>query len=109
VIFGVITLVASSRILYLGSDPGYYIFLPLLIFNHAMGVFYIVAGYLIWKSKQKGKIAAFTILLINLLALLIIGILYLLNTDIAIDSLGAMSFRTTIWLLIFFSLKMTKK
>lgn len=109
VVFGIITLVTSSRILYLGTDPGYYVFLPLLIFNHIMGIAYIIAGYLIWKNKQKGKIAALTIFLINLLALLVIGIVYLVNTGVATDSLGAMSFRTAIWLLIFLSLKMTKK
>ncbi|MDZ7805582.1 MAG: hypothetical protein U5K71_00530 [Gracilimonas sp.] len=109
IVFGVITLVASSRILYFGSDPGYYVFLPLLIFNHIMGTVYLVAGYQIWKNKQKGKIAALAIFLINLLVLVVIGIIYIVNTGVATDSLGAMSFRTAIWLLIFFSLKMTKK
>lgn len=107
-VFGVITIVVSSRILYLGSDPGYYVFLPLLIFNHIMGVAYLVAAYQIWKNKQKGKIAALAIFLINLLVLVLIGVIYLINAGVATDSLGAMSFRTAIWLLIFLSLKMKK-
>ncbi|MFP8489098.1 hypothetical protein ACKGJO_08335 [Gracilimonas sp. Q87] len=109
VIFGIITLIASSRILYLDSDPGYYVFLPLLIFNHIMGFVYLIAGYQIWKNKEKGKTTALIIFIINLLVLVIIGIIYLINTGVATDSLGAMSFRTAIWLLIFLSLKMTKK
>lgn len=109
VVFGIITLITSSRILYLGSDPGYYVFLPLLIFNHIMGIAYIVAGYQIWKYRQNGKNAALTVFLINLLALMVIGIIYLVNTGVATDSLMAMSFRTAVWLLIFLSLKMMKK
>ena len=54
VIFGVLTLVASSRILYLGSDPGYVVFMPLLIFNHIMGgvLFNSRVFYLERQSKE---------------------------------------------------------
>jgi hypothetical protein len=104
-IFGVITLVASSRILYLDSDPGYMVFLPLLIYNHIMGICYLIAGYLIWRNGQKGKMAALVVFLINLLVLITISVLYLLGSGVAIDSIGAMTFRTVVWLLIFFSLK----
>ncbi|MEX2584839.1 MAG: hypothetical protein WD315_00505 [Balneolaceae bacterium] len=109
IVFGVVTLIASSRILYLGSDPGYYVFFPLLIFNHVMGVFYVIAGYQIWRSKEKGKRFSLAIFSINFLVLFAIVIAYLIDIKIATESLGALSFRTVIWLLIFMSLKSTEK
>ncbi len=43
VLFGIATVVAGTRVLS-GSDPGYLVFRPLLIFNTAMGVAYLAAG-----------------------------------------------------------------
>lgn len=107
VIFGVLTLVASSRILYLGSDPGYVVFMPLLIFNHIMGVCYLIAGYLIWKDSHKHEMAALAIFLLNLVVLITVVLFYIMGSGIAINSLGAMTFRTIVWLLIFISLKIS--
>ena len=45
--FGVATLFAGSRVL-LGSDPGYEVFRPLLIYNTAMGAAYLAAGITVW-------------------------------------------------------------
>jgi hypothetical protein len=109
VIFGVLTLVASSRILYLGSDPGYVVFMPLLIFNHIMGVCYLIAGYLIWRNSQQGKMGALVVFLLNLIVLLTIFVVYLKGSGVATDSLGAMTFRTIVWLLIFISFKNIRK
>src|SRR6056297_3026521 len=106
-IFGVLTLVASSRILYLGSDPGYVVFMPLLIFNHIMGVCYLIAGYLIWRNTQKSEMAALAVFLLNLIMLITIFIVYFMDSGVAINSFGAMTFRTIVWLLIFISLKIS--
>ena len=43
VLFGIATLFAGGRVL-LGSDPGYEVFRPLLIYNTSMGVAYLAAG-----------------------------------------------------------------
>jgi hypothetical protein len=37
VLFGLVTIIAGTRVLA-GSDPGYNVFFPLLIYNVAMGV-----------------------------------------------------------------------
>ena len=50
-LFGVATIFAGGRVL-LGSDPGYVVFRPLLIYNTIMGVFYIAAAFTIWISIQ---------------------------------------------------------
>lgn len=109
VIFGLITLFASSRILYFGADAGYMVFQPLLIFNHIMGFCYLAAGYVIWNNKQKGQLAALVLFIINLAVLITISVIYLLISGVATDSLAAMTFRTIVWLLIFTGLKMTRK
>jgi divalent metal cation (Fe/Co/Zn/Cd) transporter len=100
-VFGLITIGVGGATLLGFSDPGYVIFLPLLIFNTAMGFAYTATGYLIWRKLQKGIKAAKFIFLINLLVLILIAIAYWLEVSVAIDSLKAMSFRTVIWLIIY--------
>ena len=101
--FGLATVVAGGRVLA-GADPGYVVFRPLLIFNTAMGVAYLAAGIITWRSLDKGKFVAGTIFVLNLLALGIIGYLYAGGSAVAIDSLRAMTFRTLVWLVLFVGL-----
>lgn len=103
ILFGVLTLVAGTRILG-GADPGYIVFRPLLIYNTAMGLAYVAAGVVAWRSAMKGKRAAAAIFLLNLLVLGAIAYLYQAGGDIAVQSLGAMTFRTAVWFLIFLGL-----
>lgn len=106
IVFGLLTVFAGSRVLFGISDPDYIVFLPLLIFNTLMGFIYVVTGFIILRSAQKGKVASKVIFMLNLLVLGIILLLYFLSSDqVAIDSIKAMSFRTTFWLAIYWSLK----
>jgi hypothetical protein len=98
-LFGLVTLFAGSRVL-LGSDPGYPVFRPLLFFNTAMGIIYVVAGFLIWRNLKFGMKATASIFFLNLTVLVTIYFLYQAGEIIAIDSLRAMSFRTVVWLVL---------
>lgn len=100
VLFGLATIIAGSRVL-LGSDPGYIIFRPLLIYNTLMGVLYLAAGIIAWRSLKQGTYAAAGIFVLNLLVLLIIYFLYTKGSSIAIDSLRAMGLRTVVWMVLF--------
>jgi hypothetical protein len=100
VLFGVATLFAGSRVL-LGSDPGYEVFRPLLIYNTAMGVGYLAAGVTVWRSVNGGRIAAGAIFLLNLLVLVGILVIYRGGGAVAVDSLRAMTLRTVVWLVLF--------
>lgn len=100
VLFGVLTLFAGGRVL-LGTDPGYVVFLPLLIYNTAMGVAYIGAGALLFRTPSRGRTAAGAIFLLNLLVLVAIGLIYRSGGGVAVDSLRAMSLRTVVWLGLF--------
>jgi len=98
--FGVMTVVAGARVLG-GSDPGYVVFRPLLIFNTVMGAAYIAAGIVMWRSIHRGKLVAASIAVLNLLMLGTVTYLYTSGSPVAIDSVRAMILRTGVWLLLF--------
>ena len=99
-LFGVATLFAGGRVL-LGSDPGYVVFRPLLIYNTIMGMAYLAAGITLWRSLTLGKYAAGAIFLLNILVLLGIILVYRNGGAVAVDSLRAMTLRTVMWLVLF--------
>jgi hypothetical protein len=96
ILFGLLTIFAGTRVL-LGFDPGYNVFQPLLIYNTLMGVVYIVTGIITWRNLIQGKRIAAAILILNLLMLGVISYLHISTNSIAVESLFAMGFRTTIW------------
>ncbi|MEZ5444968.1 MAG: hypothetical protein R3F45_04185 [Gammaproteobacteria bacterium] len=101
VLFGVVTLFAGGRVL-LGSDPGYVVFRPLLIYNTAMGIAYLAAGIIVWRNVNAGRNAAGAIFLLNLVVLVGIVVIYRSGGIVAVDSLRAMTLRTVVWLVLFF-------
>lgn len=100
VLFGVATLVAGGRVL-LGSDPGYAVFRPLLIYNTTMGLAYLAAGIAVWRRVEVGRTAAGAIALLNLCVLVGILVIYRQGGGVAVDSLQAMTFRTVVWMVLF--------
>jgi hypothetical protein len=102
-LFGLATMIAGIRVL-VGSDPGYIVFRPLLIYNTAMGMAYVAAGVIAWRSVDRGKYAAATIFVLNFLVLGAIGYLYATGSAVAIDSLRAMILRSVVWLVLFLGL-----
>jgi len=101
--FGIATVAKGGSVLA-GADPGYAVFRPLLLFNAAMGVAYLAAGLAAWRSLERGRLAAAAIALLNLLVLVLIGSLYAAGSAIARESLGAMAFRTGLWLALWLGL-----
>ncbi|MCC6245336.1 MAG: hypothetical protein IT353_21020 [Gemmatimonadaceae bacterium] len=100
VVFGVLTVFAGTRVLLGHSDPSYVVFKPLLIFNTAMGVAYSAAGLVMWRGSRWSLPAACAIVLLNLIALGTIVFVYLSGRKVAVESLGAMAFRSAVWLLL---------
>lgn len=103
VLFGLATIVAGVSVLA-GSDPGYIVFRPLLMYNTAMGMAYVAAGVIAWRSLDRGKYVAATIFVLNTFVLLVIGYLYTTGNAIAIDSLRAMALRTVVWFVLLLGL-----
>lgn len=100
ILFGILTIVAGTRVLT-GSDPGYVVFFPLLVYNTVMGFAYIGAGAVAWRSLPRGRDTAAAIFVLNLLVLAAIWILYSSAAAVAIDSLRAMTLRTGVWFVLF--------
>ena len=99
VVFGIVTIIAGSRVLT-GTDPGYTVFQPLLVYNTLMGVVYIVGGLMIWRNIRRGKYVAASIFTLNLIVLGGIAYLYFVSGGVAVDSLRAMTLRTVVWLVL---------
>ncbi|MEP7380725.1 MAG: hypothetical protein ABI910_03515 [Gemmatimonadota bacterium] len=99
-LFGIATLLAGGRVL-LGSDPGYVVYRPLLIYNTTMGIAYLAAGVIMWRSVIRGRYAAGAIVLLNLLVLLGIVLVSRNGGAVAVDSLRAMTLRTVVWLVLY--------
>ena len=102
-LFGAATLFAGTRALS-GVDSGYVVFKPLLIYNLAMGVVYIVAGVLIWRRLGAGRLMAGIVFALNAVVLAAIVYLHQSGAAVARESVGAMSLRTVIWLILFVGL-----
>lgn len=102
-LFGAATLFAGTRVL-LGADPGYVVYRPLLVFNTAMGLAYLAAGALAWRSSRRGAQAAAAVFLLNAAALAGIAWLSLSADAVAVQSLRAMGLRTVVWLGLFLGL-----
>ena len=100
VLFGLVTIFAGTRVL-LGSNPGYLVFRPLLIYNAAMGIVYVAAGIIAWRNIKQGMTVAAAIFVLNLIVLTAIFYLYTQGNSVAVDSLRAMSLRTAVWLALF--------
>ena len=69
----------------------------LVAYNVALGVISIMVGYQIGKQHRKSKIMIISILLLHLLVL---AYLYFFNESVAGESIKAMSFRVSIWVVI---------
>jgi hypothetical protein len=104
-LFGFVTVVAGGRVLAGGSDPGYVVFRPLLIYNTAMGVAYVATGFLAWRSVALGRKASAAIFALNLIVLVAISLLRGAGEPVAVESLAAMTFRTAVWLGLFLILR----
>ncbi len=99
-LFGLATIFAGTRVL-LGSDLGYIVFQPLLIYNTVMGIVYIIAGIIAFRNLKQGFYLAATIFVLNLVVLIAIYFMYINGITIAVNSFGAMSLRTIVWLILF--------
>jgi len=94
---GLMSVFAGSKVL-LGIDTKDYTILTWLIYyNVIFGVISIVAAYLIWKAKEKSKSLTLFILAMHFLVFIY---LKFFSDTVASESVKAMLFRTSIWVVI---------
>lgn len=108
IVFGIVTVAAGVRVLR-GADPGYVVFLPLLLFNTAMGLVYVAVGVLAARRSAQARRGAALVALLNLGVLVALLLGYRAGVAIAVQSLAAMSFRSAVWALLFLLLRRAQR
>ena len=97
--FGLMTIVTGTSVLR-GADPGYVVFVPLLVYNAIMGVLYVIAGVMAWRNISKAKLIAGVILSLNILVFGAVFFMYSTGNLVAFESVMAMTLRSGVWLVI---------
>jgi hypothetical protein len=94
---GLLTVLAGWSVLGGVREVGHVVFLPLLVFNSAMGVWYLITAALVLSWRGAARWSAGLIAVGNGLVLMA---LLLLVMPVAPDSQAAMILRTGLWLAI---------
>jgi hypothetical protein len=98
IFIGGMSVIAGSKVL-LGIDTKNYNVLNwLVLYNVILGIISILASYLIWKKNKLSKSLIPTILVLHSGILMY---LYFISQIAATESIKAMSFRVSIWIVIF--------
>lgn len=97
ILIGIISIISGSMVLLGLRSVDYTVLNWLVAYNVALGVISIMVGYQIGKQHRKSKIMIISILLLHLLVL---AYLYFFNESVAGESIKAMSFRVSIWVVI---------
>lgn len=97
VIFGLLTIVAGGRLLLGLGDAGYYVVRPVLWFNVAMGVAYLMVAAMIHRSASLGKRGAAWIVLVNVAVLVALVGYAFTGGEVARQTFAAMIVRTLFW------------
>ncbi len=108
VLFGVASLAAGGSVLA-GRDPGYLVSRPLVWFNTAMGLVYVLVGVVAWRRMPTAWKGAALIAGINGLVLGAVAFQYRSGGLVAVDSVRAMILRSAVWLLLAFVLAWSRR
>ena len=94
---GTVSVIAGSKVLFGIETKEYNILLWLVSYNVIMGIVSILTAILIWKNKELFKSFSFFILAAHFSVFI-----YLKFTSVnaALESINAMIFRNSIWVLI---------
>ncbi len=94
---GLMSVFAGSKVLFGIDTKDYNILTWLVSYNVIFGVISILAAYLIWKAKENSKSVTLFILAMHFLVFIY---LKFFSTIVASESIKAMLFRTSIWVVI---------
>lgn len=97
-LIGIMSVISGSLVLLNYKIPNYNVLNWLVIYNVILGFISIIAAIFIWKNT---KYARKLILIILILHILVLAYLYFFSKEAALESLKAMSFRISIWIVIY--------
>lgn len=99
-IFGILTLIAGGRILLGLGEAGYTVIRPVLLFNTVMGALYLLTAVLIVRSNERARPLALFIAATNVIVLLSILVMRATGGTVANETMGAMTLRSVVWVVI---------
>lgn len=94
----IMSVISGSMVLLNYNMPNYNVLNWLVVYNVILGGISIVAAILIWKNNKSARKIILAILISHLLVFLY---LYFLSQEVALESIKAMGFRVSVWMVIF--------
>ena len=94
---GLMSVFAGSKVIFGIDTKDYTVLTGLVVYNVILGLISIFTAYLIWKSIDQSKNLSLFILTMHFMVFIY---LKFFNNSVASESIKAMIFRMSIWLLI---------
>lgn len=94
---GVMSIVAGGMVIR-GWQPKWDVINWLPIYNFMIGIFTLIPAYLLWFNHRYALISSILIFSIHTIVLLLLFIVF--RNTAAFQSIGVMSFRVAIWIVI---------
>ena len=102
-IIGFMSIISGSSVLLGMKEVDYTVLNWLVVYNVTFGILSVITAFLIWKYVTLSKKIIALILCTHAAVL---TYLYFFSETVAIESIKAMTFRVSIWLLIFILVKL---
>ncbi len=96
-LLGVMSVFAGSKVLFEIDTKDYNVLTWLVLYNVIFGVISIVVAYFIWKNYSKAKSLTLFVLAMHFMVFMY---LKFVSETVASESVKAMLFRTSVWVLI---------
>ena len=97
-LIGIMSVISGSMVLLNYNIPNYNVLNWLVVYNVILGGISIIATILIWKNNKSARKIILAILISHLLVFLY---LYFICQEVALESIKAMGFRASVWMVIF--------
>jgi predicted membrane channel-forming protein YqfA (hemolysin III family) len=95
---GIMAMITGSRVLTGNLVQDYHVIHWLVVYNVLLGFFSVAAGWFIWKKNGRASTLSIVIALSHGVVLLLLLTIY--ADTVAVQSIGAMTFRLLIWSVI---------
>ncbi len=109
ILIGLLSIISGSAVLLGIKQPDYNILRWLVIYNVTMGVVSIGVGIGIWSVRLWAIRIASYIASAHIVVLVILIIMYVSTVSVALQSIGAMTFRSLVWIGITITVRKNKK
>ena len=97
-LIGMMSVLVGTRVLMGMSTPEYHVMDWLVVYNVFAGIISIAVSILIWKEYWRAFTASVLIAASHIIVLVLLILAF--NEITAIESIKAMTFRSTIWIII---------